>query len=123
MKLTLTLNYTLPEGELSPYFDALRNGRALASRCAGCGWLSFPARVRCEKCGTGTHDWVELSGKARVIFRTDGVAASHALVRFDGADGATLVALQNPEEINEGGRLVVPQGERPGLWLRLDGED
>ena len=63
------------------------------------------------------------SNWARVIFRTDGVAASHALVRFDGADGATLVALQNPEEINEGGRLVVPQGERPGLWLRLDGED
>ena len=120
MKLSLTLDYTLPEGTLAPYFDALRAGRALASCCKDCGRACFPARVRCGACGADGLAWVELTGRARVVLRTDAAAASFAIVRFDGADGATLVGLSNPGHRTETGKLVAPKGDWPGLRLELD---
>ena len=123
MKLSLTLNYTLPEGGLAPYFDALRAGRARASRCGACGWVAFPPRIRCAECGGSEHSWVDLSGRASVALRTDGTEKSFALVRFEGADGMTTLALSNPDDTSETGRLIAPPGNRPGLWLQLDGKE
>ena len=120
MRFSIALDYTLPEGGMAPYFDALRAGVALASRCKGCGRISFPPRLVCAECGAEAHDWVRLSGRARVVLRTDALAAAFALARFEGADGTTTVALGNPEARGETGQLMAPNGPRPGLWLRLN---
>ena len=139
MKYQVILDYTIASGDLTPYFNALLAGRALASTCTSCRHVAFPARTTCQRCAGREFDWTELQGTASVLFRTDGQAGSFALVRFDGADTNSTVALGNPEacnseapELNEEclpqaspnaqtlrGRLIVPPGELPGLWLVL----
>lgn len=120
MKYKLTLEYTIPTGELSQYFDALNAGKALASACRDCGHVVFPARVICPKCKADTFDWQPLTGSAQVLFRTDAGDASYALVQFDGADTCTTVALENPEIQTTTGTLITPNSGQSGLWLALD---
>ena len=120
MKLHMRLDYTIAEGVLKPYFDALLRGDALASRCQTCGHVAFPARVICKDCGSGEMGWVTLSGAADVMHRTDGDKFASSLAKFTGADTLTTVALTNPASKAISGRLSTPVGVRPGLWLKLD---
>ncbi|PSM17646.1 zinc ribbon domain-containing protein [Nitratireductor sp. StC3] len=123
MKYRLALDYTVPEGTLAPYFDALRQGRALAARCTSCGTTSFPPRPVCGACGGREMAWQALTGRARVVRRADSENGAFALARFDGADELATVALANPAERQAAGRLVAPPDARPGLWLHLENED
>ncbi len=120
MKLNISLDYTISEGALKPYFDALLSGKALASLCQVCGHVAFPARASCIACGSGEMDWTALSGTSNIIYRTDGAKSAFALAKFDGADTQTIVALTNPACKATTGSLSKPVGERPGLWLILD---
>ncbi|MBB5723997.1 putative OB-fold protein [Loktanella ponticola] len=119
MKHQLKLDYTIPFGGLQPYFDALHDGKALASACNSCGSVAFPARTQCGNCRSSDMKWVRLNGTARVLFRTDASAGSFALVKFDGADTSSTVALDNPENDAMFGTIVAPKDGAPGLWLTL----
>lgn len=119
MKHQLTLDYTIPFGDLQPYFDALHEGNAFASACNSCEFVAFPARTRCGSCRSNDMRWVPLTGTARVLFRTDANARSFALVKFDGADTSSTVALNNPENNAMFGTIVAPKDGTPGLRLTL----
>jgi len=124
MKYRMVLDYTIPEGTLAPYFDALRRGEAAASRCRACGHVAYPARILCARCGANGPDWTTLRGTARVVHRTGrGDDAGFALVRFDGADTLATVALHDPASRAATGTLLPADGERPGLRLKLDDID
>ncbi|MEP2531500.1 zinc ribbon domain-containing protein [Shimia sp.] len=118
MKHRLTLDYSVPVGDLAPYFDALAEGKALASECSGCGFVAFPARNLCGACGCRDMKWRQLEGSARLLFRSDG-NSSFALVKFDGADTKSTVGLIHPERTTQTGELAAPLGDAPGLWLAL----
>ncbi len=119
MKYQMNLDYSIPPGDLAPYFEALQDGKALASECNGCGNVAFPARMQCGACCNSDIKWKPLNGTARVLFRTDGGSGSFALVKFDGADTHCTVGLINPERNTTFGKLAAPQGDAPGLWLAL----
>ena len=120
MNYRMTLDYTIPFGDLTPYFDALTEAKALASTCTACDHVAFPARTSCLRCGSKQFNWTELPGTATVLFGTDGPTGSFALVRFDGADTNSTVALVNsPHAQTPRGRLIAPPEEHPGLWLAL----
>jgi uncharacterized OB-fold protein len=119
MRHQLTLDYTIPFGDLQPYFDALHDGNAFASACNSCESVAFPARTQCGSCRSNDMKWVPLNGTARVLFRTDASAGSFALVKFDGADTSSTVALNNPENNAMFGTVVAPKDGTPGLWLTL----
>lgn len=126
MNFQITLDYTIPCGDLTPYFDALSDARALATTCIACGHVAFPARTSCLRCAGQQINWTELPGTARVLYRTVGPTGSFALVRFDGADTNSTVALvyadtQEELEVQDTqtlrGSLMAPPKEQPGLWL------
>lgn len=120
MKHQVTLDYTIAEGGLKPYFDALEKSEVLASKCLGCGGITFPARIICGACGSDDVDWTALTGVADVVHRTDGAARSFALMKFAGADTLTTVALLNPRSCATTGRLKRHVDGLPGLWVELD---
>lgn len=91
MKRQLSLDYTLGEGWLAPWVDALRRGTALASLCGTCGAAQFPPLRTCPKCRRASDGWAELSGGAAVLFRTTGTDGDVAMVQFDGADCSAIV--------------------------------
>lgn len=123
MKYQMILDYTVPVGDLEPYFEALQEGIALASACGNCGAVAFPARTRCGICGGVDMQWKQLAGSAHVLFRTDTRSGSFALVKFVGADTGSTVGLIDSENKVTTGRLAAATGDRPGLWLVLDAQE
>jgi uncharacterized protein len=48
------------------FWDALKEGKLLIQRCAGCGELRHPPRPMCPKCHSLQWDTLESSGRGRV---------------------------------------------------------
>ncbi len=127
MKHRVAFDYSLAEGELAGFLDGLREGKAIASHCRGCGRTSFPpARsCRCQR-SDGTDDALEpkhLSGGAEILVRTDGPGGAFALVRFDGADNMAVCRLADPSVTGRRGHLCGVGYELPGLVLEVIGEN
>lgn len=123
MKYRLDLDYSIPLGDLAPYFDALARGEALASICNKCGVVAFPARAACADCPDAGIGWQRLEGTAQLMFRTQGQAGDFALVRFTGASTNSTVGLINPEQKSSVGKLVASPKDAPGLWLKLTNDN
>ena len=47
----------------APFWDALAEGRFIASHCNGCGYLAFPPKAFCPHCSGDNMGWQDLSGK------------------------------------------------------------
>jgi uncharacterized OB-fold protein len=56
-----------PHTKVSEFADLLKTGRLAASRCVGCGFVSFPPRADCPKCLGGEFAWEEISGRGTVV--------------------------------------------------------
>ncbi len=121
-KHRLTLDHRLPKGRLTPYFEALARGRALAERCGSCGHVQFPPGGICGHCDASELAWIELSGAAVVIHRTDTPDRAFALVRFEGARNSAVVAVANPDVLSGRGRLATSPGNVQGLTIELTDE-
>jgi len=64
----------MPESVIKRYYDGLGEGRLIAAKCECCGSYTFPPTTACENCGCADLDWVELSGKGKLLFVTHGMA-------------------------------------------------
>jgi uncharacterized OB-fold protein len=53
-----------------PYWDGANNGKLMIQRCADCGRGVFYPRVCCPFCKGSQLDWIEASGRGRVITHT-----------------------------------------------------
>lgn len=100
--LSMTLRYSHPLGRRAPYFEGLRNGRAIASRCKECGRGWFPPR---HCCGTGFH-WEELAGTGTVSVATD----DFVLVAMDGAHNLALGVIHGPARAGDRVRMTLAGG-------------
>ena len=62
--LPVAMDFCSPQGEqftrISRFFDELREGRFMTTKCKGCGSLNWPPRVVCPECQSDELDWVEL---------------------------------------------------------------
>ena len=114
--LTLALRYEHGVGELTPYFDGLRNRVLQATRCASCGSVWAPPRLVCS-CGSALVQWSALSGFGRVVSVTRTPSSlpatqtrgpmGFALVRFDGATNASLVRFEPADALVAGQRVTL----------------
>jgi uncharacterized OB-fold protein len=91
MKRRTVLDHDLAEGAMAVWFDGLRAGRVMASRCDSCARVTCPPVRRCP-CGGPVAD-IQLPGRAALVVRTTGVDGDAALVRMEGADTLTLALL------------------------------
>ncbi len=48
------------ETKVKDFVAYLEQGKVMATRCKGCGNLSFPPKMDCTKCGTEEVEWVEV---------------------------------------------------------------
>lgn len=55
---------------LREFFDAVRAGRLVVQRCAGCRELAIPPKAFCPSCHGKEWERVELSGKGEVASYT-----------------------------------------------------
>lgn len=66
----LSLRYAIPIGAIGRFFEGLREGKLLATRCGRCGAKYFPPQADCPNCGAGEVEWFEVSGRGRLLTYT-----------------------------------------------------
>lgn len=57
----------MPESIIKKYYDGLRDRKLIGIKCRKCGKYTFPPTSACEHCGSFDFDWVEMSGKAKLL--------------------------------------------------------
>jgi len=113
---TVSLDYQLTPGWMSPFIQGLVDGQAIARRCSTCMQTSFPP-VRVCRCGQSHAQWIQLSGEAKLIYRTQGIDGDFALVQFEGANTQTVVKLSGFNESQLTGQLRALIQPLPALIL------
>jgi hypothetical protein len=56
-----------PTPESLPFYEGAKLGRLMIQRCGACGVHRFVARARCAECGSDRAEWVQASGRARLV--------------------------------------------------------
>jgi uncharacterized OB-fold protein len=56
----------IPISKTLPFWEGLKQGKVLATRCTQCGKLYFPPNADCPDCLVPSLEWVELSKEAEI---------------------------------------------------------
>lgn len=64
----------MPESIIKRYYDGLGEGKLIATKCTCCGGYTFPPTTACEHCGCADLEWVELSGRGKLLYASHGMA-------------------------------------------------
>lgn len=91
------ISYT-KETKVADFVTHLEEGRIMGTRCKECGKLHFPPRADCADCLSSDVEWVELSGRGKLITYT---TANFAPVGFEDEAPYTLALA----ELEEGPRV------------------
>lgn len=67
---TLTLRFDIPIGRTREFWDALKDGKFITTKCKKCGNISFPPQGDCPKCMSNEFEWVDLGRAARLVTYT-----------------------------------------------------
>ena len=115
----LTLKFDLPISKTREFWDSLRIGKFVTTKCAKCGNVSFPPQSDCPKCMGGEFEWVDLGLDATLV------TCTHVSVRppsFAGSDPYIIAIAEFP-----GGPKVLAWLEgvkreetKPGMKLRVE---
>jgi uncharacterized protein len=60
----------VPTRETKPYWEGCKAHQLKIQRCAECGHHQFYPRIYCTKCMSDRVEWVEASGRAKVLSYT-----------------------------------------------------
>ena len=116
-QLSPYIRYVFPT-KLTRFFEELKNNKLMATRCAKCGALRCPPSIDCPKCLSSEVEWVELSGKGKLLTHTVVHIAPASLVK----KAPYIVGII---ELNEGPRMmaqlvnVKPENLRIGLPVQV----
>ena len=53
--------------KVNDFVGYLEKGKVMYTRCKDCGLVFFPPRADCYQCLTSNMEWLEVSGKGRLI--------------------------------------------------------
>ena len=57
---SITLSYEIPVSKIARFWEALGEGKVLATRCKRCGRRMFPPQAACDKCHSEDIEWFEV---------------------------------------------------------------
>lgn len=80
---SLTLRFGIPIAKTREFWDALRDGRFVTTKCKSCGKISFPPQADCPRCGSGDHEWVALGTEAKLVTYTHVMVTPASFVEND----------------------------------------
>ncbi|CAJ63518.1 MULTISPECIES: Zn-ribbon domain-containing OB-fold protein [Frankia] len=130
-----TLTTTLPpagiqittDSATEPFWQAAKENRLVAPKCADCGTFRLPPSPFCPTCQSQNVDWVTLSGRATVysfsivngVPGQPGLTLAAAVVDLPDAPGARLVSNvvdADPDAVRIGTPLTVDFVEIADGW-------
>lgn len=79
----ITLRFLISTEKTKPFFNALSEGRILATRCKKCGTIYFPPQVDCPKCRGNDVEWIELSREGTLLTFTQINVKPYSFSHYD----------------------------------------
>jgi uncharacterized OB-fold protein len=64
---TLDLRYNIPISKTHQFWDSLKQGKFITTKCGDCGEVSFPPQGDCPRCMSGNSEWVDLGTDAELV--------------------------------------------------------
>lgn len=61
---TLKLTYEIPVAKTARFWQALKEGQLVTTRCTKCGNVTFPPQNDCPKCLASEPEWIDLGNEA-----------------------------------------------------------
>ena len=116
---TLNLRFDIPISKTREFWDALKQGRLVTTRCSKCGNVSFPPQADCPKCMGGEYEWVDLGTDATLVTFTH-VQITPA--SFAGNDAYTIAIA----ELKDGLKVLAwlegvgAKEAKPGMRLKIE---
>jgi uncharacterized protein len=116
---TLTLKFDIPISKTHEFWEALKDGRFVSTRCTKCGNVSFPPQADCPKCMGGEFTWVDLGRDAKLVTFT---RVQIAPASFAGVDPYVIAIgeLRNGLKVLAWLEGVEPQKAKPGMDMKLE---
>jgi len=66
--IPLILKYTLPAEELyKPFWEGLKRGEVLGTKCKHCGTIYFPPQRDCPKCMVSDMEWFNVGKEGELM--------------------------------------------------------
>lgn len=118
-KRALTLRFDIPISKTHEFWDALKNGRFVTTKCTRCGEISFPPQADCPRCLGGEFTWVDLRREATLVTFTR-VQVTPA--SFSDSDPYVIAIgeLQDGVKVLAWLEGVEPRDAKPGMRLRVE---
>jgi len=116
---SITLRFDIPISKTHEFWDSLKNGKFVTTRCAKCGNVSFPPQVDCPKCMSGESQWLDLGRDATLVTFTHVRTAPASFV----GRGPYIIGIG---ELAGGTKVlawlegVEPGDARPGMKLKIE---
>jgi uncharacterized OB-fold protein len=64
---SLTLRFDIPISRTHEFWDALRQGRFITTKCSKCGNVTFPPQADCPRCMSNEFTWVDVGETATLL--------------------------------------------------------
>ncbi|HLI46922.1 MAG TPA: Zn-ribbon domain-containing OB-fold protein [Geobacterales bacterium] len=79
----LRLRYAISVDSNKKFYEALLDGKLLATKCPTCGALYFPPQDYCNRCKKQGLQWVELSGEGELLSYTKVVVKPYSFSHLE----------------------------------------
>ncbi|AGK61419.1 putative nucleic-acid-binding protein containing a Zn-ribbon [Archaeoglobus sulfaticallidus PM70-1] len=114
----LRVKFIISVEKIKPFFEGLKEGKLLATKCKKCGRLFFPPQKDCPSCRTDEMDWVELSKEGQLETLTVLFVRPPSFANYD----PYTVAIA---KLDDGPRITAwlkgdPTKARPGMKVRVE---
>jgi len=107
----------VPETRVAEFATYLEKGKVMATRCGGCGKLSFPPRSGCSSCGSEVYEWIPIDEPGRLLTFT---TVAYGPAGFENEVPYTLAVVEFPMGIKVFGQLAAEvAGDNPKIGMPL----
>ena len=116
---TLTLRFDIPISKTHEFWDSLKEGKFVTTKCSSCGNVSFPPQADCPKCMKNEFTWVDIGRDATLV--------TYTYVQITPASFADsdpyIIAIG---ELKGGLKVlawlegVPPENAKPGMAMRIE---
>lgn len=80
---TLSLRFNLPISKTHEFWDGLREGKFVTTKCKDCGEVTFPPQADCPKCMGSNIGWVDMGTDAELLTFTYVMVTPMSFVQSD----------------------------------------
>ncbi len=115
----ITLRFDIPISKTHEFWESLKSGKFVTTKCSNCGNITFPPQADCPRCMSGESQWVDVGRDATLVTFTQvrmapaSFAGNEAYIIAIGELAAGLKVLAWLEGVK-------PEDARLGMKLRVE---